>query len=487
MISYPVERNTREKDILGTNPREFRPAGAWSQREEVASTMRIPVRDASHGSVVVLAKREQTAKGYIIVRTVSSILSSHVPPPASLILTVDNEQMGIIIAFVFIILIVTYLVTMRARRRKRGLNPNAKSKDGKLPTLFSFRKLIPGLSRHEYSSTPQENEMDRSGRESRTSRTDREMTASDPERQSTAGVAGVDRNTSVRSVMTLPAYNPHPRENEQILAREGERGGIDTVIEYPEADEEEEARREGEMESLYQIRLARRNEAREREARRQARREARARGDTDALAEIRRQAEAAADMSVSQALIAEHQTANRERRVSSVQYAELGVQRHDGTRLRANSSESDNRPLLDSAASISGQSTRSRAFSNTRTLGTHHRVGSSTSFVSTRRPSDEYDFPDAVAVRTNDTAPSGFETVSLSNPGSNGASGVNTPRGSPSIDIPREEAPAYEDPPTYESPVRTRNPELPVIERLPSIQVTQEPTPVNGRHSPDFS
>ena len=134
-----------------------------------------------------------------------------------------------------------------------------------------------------------------------------------------------------------------------------------------------------------EIRLTRRNEAREREARRQARREARARGDTDALAEIRQQAEAAADMSVSQTLNAEHQAANRKRRVSGVQYAELGVQYteldaqlHNRTRIRANSSESDNRPLLDSAASISRQSARSRAFSNTNTLGTHYRVGSPT-------------------------------------------------------------------------------------------------------------
>lgn len=299
----------------------------------------------------------------------------------------------------------------------------------------------------------------------------------DPERQNLGDTGRVDRNTSVRSVMTLPAYSPAARDNEQILGREGERGGIDTVVEFPETQDEEENRREDEMESLYQIRLARRNEAREREERRQQRREARARGDYEALSEIRRRADAAAEASVSQVLIAEHQGANRERRVSSVQYAELGVARHDGTRLRANSTESDNRPLLDSAASISGQSGRSRALSSN-TLHTHYRGPSASSLVSSRA-SDEFEFPDAVHTRSNDTNDD-FEVVSLSHPRSRSASRVTTPIPTPEIDIPNEEAPAYEDPPNYESPVRTRAPQLPTLERLPSIQVTTEPTPVDG-------
>lgn len=304
--------------------------------------------------------------------------------------------------------------------------------------------------------------------------------AADPERQSPGDGAGVDRNTSVRSVMTLPAYSPAARENERILAREGERAGIDTVVEFPEGVDEEEERRENEMESLYQIRLARRAEAREREERRQARRAARARGDYEALAEIRRRAEQAAEESLSQILIQEHQTANRERRVSSVQYGDLGVARHDGTRIRANSSESDQRPLLDSAASISGQSARSRALSNN-TLHTHYRGPSASSVLSvSSRASDEFDFPEAAPSRTNDTNDD-FEVVSLSHPRSRSVSRVATPIPTPSIEIPNEEAPAYEDPPNYESPVSTRAPQLPTLERLPSIHVTAEPTPVDGR------
>lgn len=80
--------------------------------------------------------------------------------------------------------------------------------------------------------------------------------------------------------MTLPPYNQNPLHNEQILGREGERGGVDVVIEFPEGDDEEEAAREAEMEALYQVRLARRRENEEREERRRLKREARERGDS---------------------------------------------------------------------------------------------------------------------------------------------------------------------------------------------------------------
>ncbi|SLM35518.1 hypothetical protein LPUS_04820 [Lasallia pustulata] len=89
----------------------------------------------------------------------------------------------------------------------------------------------------------------------------------------------IDRNTSVRSIMTLPPYYPTPRPSERLIAREGERAGVDTVIEFPETAEEEESRRDEEMESLYQIRAARRREIEEREERRRQRREAREAGD----------------------------------------------------------------------------------------------------------------------------------------------------------------------------------------------------------------
>lgn len=392
-------------------------------------------------------------------------------------------QISIIVIVIFVLLAITYGLTLRMRH---SANPPAKQKKDKLPSLFSWKSWRKRPRRNEYSTSLQDNEMGSGG--------DREMSGSlDPERQNSSAIEarGVDRNTSVRSVMTLPAYSPAVRENEQVLAREGERGGIDIVVEYPETQEEEEARRDGEMESLYQIRLARRTEAREREERRQARREARARGDHQALAEIRRRAEQAAELSVSQMLIAEHQSANRDRRVSSVQYGDLGVARHDGTRLRANSSESDQRPLLDSAASF--QSTRSRGFTNN-SLNTHYRNPSASSMLSvSSRASDEFEFPEAIHTRSNETSES-FEVVELGRPRSRSrsASRAATPIPVPSIEIPQEEAPAYEDPPNYESPVATRAPplpatdvpQLPSLERLPSIHITEESTPGDGRPAP---
>jgi hypothetical protein len=171
----------------------------------------------------------------------------------------------------------------------------------------------------------------------------------------------VDRNTSVRSVMTLPAYSATANPNEQVLGKEGERAGIDVVLEHPETVDEEEERRDEEMEALYQIRRARRQEAAEREERRRLRREARDRGDVVALARLeaesrRRAAEAADGLLLSAQLIAEHQarSTSRDRRVGSVQYADVGVARHDGSRVRAASFESDRHPLLDSAASLGG-------------------------------------------------------------------------------------------------------------------------------------
>jgi hypothetical protein len=181
-----------------------------------------------------------------------------------------------------------------------------------------------------------------------------------------AAAAGVDRNTSVRSVMTLPPYSQAPKETEQVIGREGERAGMDTVVEFPEDPTEEEARREEEMESLYQIRQARRQEIADREQRRQERREARTRGDWARLEELTRESRARAESArlgatavngsstnVSAAtLLAEHQSRGQERRVSAVTYASLGHVRHDGTRLRANSDESERGALLGAAASM---------------------------------------------------------------------------------------------------------------------------------------
>jgi hypothetical protein len=144
-----------------------------------------------------------------------------------------------------------------------------------------------------------------------------------------------------------------------VIAREGEREGMDMVVEFPETAEEEEDRREEMMESLYQIRLQRRQEIADREERRRERREARERGDTIRLEQLRVESRQRANsresvngntpVSASVAL-AEAQSRGRDRRISSVSYAELGHVRHDGSRLRASSNGSDSRPLLGDAA-----------------------------------------------------------------------------------------------------------------------------------------
>ncbi|EED16480.1 conserved hypothetical protein [Talaromyces stipitatus ATCC 10500] len=234
------------------------------------------------------------------------------------------------------------------------------------------------------------------------------------------------RGQSIRSIITLPSYSRLPKEEEQVIAREGEREGMDMVVEFPETADEEENRREEEMESLYQIRLRRREELAERDERRRLRREARAAGDTARLQQLSRDSLAATRASMSRpsanAMLAEHQarTRGRHRRISSVTYADIGHVRHDGSRIRANSNDSDQRPLLD----LTRQSTQS-VF----TVHSHNR--SSTSGISTLSAS--------VHSGDNDTPPSelGAEDGDLST--------AHIPP--PSYDYDDwGEAPAYESP-----------------------------------------
>lgn len=342
---------------------------------------------------------------------------------------------------------------------------------------------------------------------------------------------GVERHTSVRSVMTLPAYSRSVRENERVLAREGERDGIDVVIEAPETEMEEETRRDEEMESLYQIRLQRRQEVEEREDRARRRREARLRGDHAELERIRQERVRATEQreaAGAAAMIAEHQlrTAERERRVSSVVYASLGVARHDGTRIRANSNESD-RPLLDSAASISGD-TSLRPWSTQDTYSTHHRNRSQNgSFASGSDDGDGLESVDISERPPFGRSGSDFEIVTLNQGHSRNNSAAHTPTGGrsrastntgpvrpsidtgrasadlghaiPNVDPPSYDADGFEEAPPYTSPIDERSPRtmdplvtnversrsrsangapmLPAIGRPPSIRIG-ESTPI---------
>lgn len=282
--------------------------------------------------------------------------------------------------------------------------------------------------------------------------------------------------------MTLPPYHPTPHAHERLIAREGERAGVDTVIEFPETAEEEEERREQDMESLYQIRQARRQEINERNDRRRERQEAREAGDWARLEQLRLQSDARARARAgssasigssttslpiatanASSLIAEHNNRNssRDRRVSSVSYADLGLARHDGSRLRADSSESDHRPLLDSAASMGGGQ-RNASFSRRGSLSRlpTHRFHSHTRAASV----------ESVMTMDSDLADMTPQSSSEDRSGSSSDPAMRTPSigttSEPSPPI--GEPPEYEDAPPYTSPVAGQGEGVP---RLPSLRV----------------
>jgi hypothetical protein len=255
----------------------------------------------------------------------------------------------------------------------------------------------------------------------------------------TAG--GVDRNTSIRSILTLPAYRRDASNTEQVIGREGDRDGVDVVVELPTA-EEMEAMREDEMEALYNIRLARRQQIEDREERRRLRREARDRNDVVALERLRDRTRDANSNTVVDELRSEHQRLKeqRQRAVSSVSYADLGVARLDGTRLRANSTESERVGLLSDAASFAASSTRSGARSSLQSIpNTHRRERSAGSVVSI-----DSDFPSPALTRSR--AGSRPDTPRLSTGGTRAGS-------SPEIieadvgesDMPPHSPPGYDD------------------------------------------
>ncbi|PLB54644.1 hypothetical protein P170DRAFT_470096 [Aspergillus steynii IBT 23096] len=289
--------------------------------------------------------------------------------------------------------------------------------------------------------------------------------------------SNVRRDTSVRSVITLPAYSSSPKPEEQIIAREGERGGMDVVMEFPETAEEEENRREELMESLYQVRQQRRQEIADREARRQERRDARARGDYIRLEQLRLQSRARAESrssangangangsntNLAAALsAAEHQSRGRDRRISSVSYAELGQVRHDGSRVRARSPDSDRHPLLSNAASINTDGPDRSSGSILTSV--HSRGESYSSMQSDFSETDTLTRPESHAHSTHAAAQDGDV-------------------GGLSIPPPDYEHLDWGDAPPYESPVLDRGeqpPRLRELTPLPTIHIDAA-SPVNN-------
>lgn len=239
------------------------------------------------------------------------------------------------------------------------------------------------------------------------------------------------------------------------------------MVEFPETVDEEEQQREREMEALYQVRLARRRENEAREERRRLRREARERGDFAALREIADRQRASSNASAGQTieeLRAEHDRIKKERQraVSSVSYADLGVARHDGTRIRANSHESEREGLLGDVASIATSSNY------------HRRERSASSIMSIDTIDSGIPSPGLTRTRTDSraespssrrrSAQSGVETISTTNDRAGSSPEMidhdDIPPNSPpgyeniSLDTPEAEnrAPS-EPPPDYSSPM----------------------------------
>jgi len=302
----------------------------------------------------------------------------------------------------------------------------------------------------------------------------------------------VNRHTSVRSVMTLPAYSEGPRATEKLLGREGERGGIDTVIEFPETAEEEEARRDDEMESLFQIRAARRQAQADREERQRLRREFRQNGNVAGLRDLNLQSRAGDHIGAPSpaALVTQHESRDRDRRISAVSYAALGVARHDGSRVRANSADSD-RPLLESASQTR---LRSDTASSGNTFYSHFRNLSTPSLVlgaSRGTPGDDGTASHQRSRGNSDLMPyisqqSSRQTLrsgDLSDHSPASSQQEQEPPGYGEVWAeqrqPQPQTQILGEAPPYESPTRSGAPRLPAMAPLPSIEITPF-TPVFG-------
>lgn len=278
---------------------------------------------------------------------------------------------------------------------------------------------------------------------------------------------GVRRETSIRSVITLPAYSQDPKPTEQVIAREGERGGMDVVVEFPETPEEEEARREEQMQSLYQIRLQRRQEARDREASRRAGGQAaNTRGNRLLSFGFRNRqpgidhtaTDGSATPNMTTPVPAEQPTRARERRISTVSYAELGYVRHDGSRMRASSQGSENQPLLQNAAA---ENVEERQGSMPELQNAHSRGGSAASSVFSAPTAGLNDEVSVTHSRDSDVDPA----TSAVDEGDSGVRHIPPPGYE---ELERGDAPAYESP---VAGTTERPPQLPALSLLPTIHI----------------
>lgn len=264
--------------------------------------------------------------------------------------------------------------------------------------------------------------------------------------------------------MTLPAYRPTANTNEQVLGREGERSGVDIIVDLPD-EEHHEALRDEEMAALYEVRELRRQFAASEETRRAEQQDALRRNDVSSLLESRTRSRSSAENTNGRIDELRVQIVDardrRHRSVSSVSYGDLGVARHDGSRLRASSNDSERMGLLSDAASIGSAS--------------HHR-GRSVSSVG------------SVDSRSQSPAnrPASSEPIAGSSPelvdGDLGSESHPPPEYEEASS--RGESPAIvsashsprESPPDYSSPIEQRNPgrDLGLNISLPEIRIEPE-------------
>jgi len=310
--------------------------------------------------------------------------------------------------------------------------------------------------------------------------------------------------------MTLPEYraiaNP---DKERTIAREGERGGMDVVIEFPETQDEEEARREQHMQTLYEIRLARTADREERRARREARRRGERvpsnisarlrtpsgsapqtlgggvssllnveagdspRSSTPAISSRVQDVLASRSASTLAALIAEP-----EARLPQVTYADIGVARPDGSRVRGSSVGSDQRVLLGDAATMGNSHSRQSSSGSINTIPYNHGHARSASALSSTTYATAY--PNAstpsIARTTRRGSSDSFQSVQLH--GHRRQSSDLTDMRDP----PEYDRLQFEEAPPYESPVGTRlelPPLTPAATRRSSLGPTGDLTSPN--------
>ncbi|KAK6333139.1 hypothetical protein TWF718_010961 [Orbilia javanica] len=183
----------------------------------------------------------------------------------------------------------------------------------------------------------------------------------------------LDRQNSVRSVITLPPYREMAEMDlERTIGREGERAGLDTIVQLPETAEEEEDRREERMQAMYELRLQRRAQRAAREARSgngsvtTLGTEGNNNGNGSSVSLTAMDMETGGSGRTTSELTAAILN-DRTRRLSEVSYADVGYARHDGSRVRSassnrnNAASSDSQPLLADNATSGGAGRRSRA------------------------------------------------------------------------------------------------------------------------------